>query len=364
MAKAVDPIAQGAIFQCYLDSLVQRKLTASRGATELARELKPSLGEKVILSAMYRGLPKDGMVRHQLVEAAYKILARTPDSAVTLYQSPATVRFLTDILSEGTRHDSKAEHPQDNADKIFANWRIRSQLSAELLQSGLYQVFSRYKPTRQSAGGQDDEDQLGHAVVVELIYFNMQRYQAWFVTSEGDKYSGTFRIDHHRNMFAVFQRQPIDTSDQTHRFFAMELQSKSEKVVSGLLMKIDDPLFRPLAAETILLRIPRSFTSVHSAFMKEVIDSPSAHKIPTDSVLFEYTTDPPPGPNKPTKPEKDWDRVRYVHQIPPLKALVENRSSGNSFLREPSRAIGISAIHGVRFEWEVFRQTTTDGAVE
>jgi hypothetical protein len=378
MAENLDQVARGALLECFRD--VRKDLgygTATEAADAIVAvnaAIKREVARKVVYHHSVKSGPQ-GVVAAAILE----ILKKNREMILSRYSAASTKAYLENLFSgrEATVSPSPMPVPRvettvaplpipvpptDSTAGIFKNWVSRSQLRPDLLGSGLYQIFRRYKPIndternnlkRNSAkrndakpgpkAGYDWTNSLNHAVVCELALFEMEARKCYLVTSEGRKYTGTLHLNHEEILFALLQRHIEFQDGVNHRFLAMKLPQRHNEFASGVLVKVGDTMRRPLASEIILHKVPPSYTKLLEAFKTEVVQSPGPEALPDNSEILNYVTAHPPGPDPFSSGE--WGRVKFVRDFPALTKLVKPQSSGIVYLREPSRSLGIQDLY-------------------
>jgi hypothetical protein len=331
-------------------------------AAEALIAIDEGVDKNSVVEALY-GHKVDAQKRVVAVRAMAAFLTAHPKEIDQLHCSEATRAYLKNLLFGGAADQGGvppvASPPAPQlVEDIFENWTAQSHNRPDLMGSGLYQVFRRYKPVTaepsQEANPYNWDDPLNHVVICELVKFEMEKRECFLVTSEGNKYCGTLHINHEEVLFCLLQRQVKFRHGLNHRFLAIRLPLKVDEVTSALLVKVGDTTQRPLASEAILIKIPASHKVLQDSFEKEVVES-QAESVTTDSVIFNYLTDNPP-PGNPTRDDPRWNRVRFVRDFGMITELVVPKSVRPPYLREPSRSLSIENVRGFQNKaaWKIF----------
>jgi len=121
-----------------------------------------------------------------------------------------------------------------------------------------------------------------HAVICELFIPRILNVLNAISSLRRPKISGTLHINHEEILFALLQRPITAPVGFNHRFLAMRMQEA--EISSAVLVKVGDTTKRPLAAETILRKIPTSERSLTEAYANEVVGAFDANPVPPGSV--------------------------------------------------------------------------------
>lgn len=313
-----------------------------------------------------------------LGEAARVILAHHGETVLRQHAdyAKATQDYLKSILAlPGTAHVAKPSVPDrshdasnDYAGAIFNNWQARSSKGHEILRSGIYQLFRRYKPTRPAEGVEPDASAApsasgGIVVIIELIFVDAERMECLMVTAGRAIYFGTMFIDHEQVLSALLHRKPSRRTGLHQRFISMKLEGRRRRMYSGLTLKTGDQTRRPVACECLYVDVPREghpeLYAEFEAIRQIRWTGGLVEKAGSGSVIAQYITDSPPtGPFDPDDPA--WQRVRYISDFPVLAALAERNKAGVIYFREPLRTISGENLVGMPRRQSVFRQVSPD----
>jgi hypothetical protein len=222
---------------------------------------------------------------------------------------------------------------------IFSKWRSQRTSGEKLLFSGAYQLFRRYKPTKEFNvhGGNDRSNVEEHAVICEVIYIDVPSMTCTLVTAERDIYYGIIAINFKNTLSILLQR---DSGRGIHyRFISIPLWKgiNISGLFSGVMIKTGDTSERPIASELLIKWIPPTFNLERRKFYREIrqiIFGPSLLKnIQENSEVLQYLTDIPQE-HHPLN-HKSWRRVRKVKNF----KIISDLSVGEDWalFREPLR---------------------------
>ena len=222
---------------------------------------------------------------------------------------------------------------------VFSKWRNQRTIGETLLFSGAYQIFRRYKPTKEFNvhGGNDRSNVEEHAVICEVIYIDVPSMTCILVTAERDIYYGIIAINFKNTLSILLQR---DSGRGIHyRFISIPLWKgiNLSGLFSGVMIKTGDTSERPIASELLIKWIPPTFNLERRKFYREIrqiIFGPFLIKnIQENSEVLQYLTDIPQE-EQPLN-HKSWRRVRKVKDF----KIISDLSIGEDWalFREPLR---------------------------
>jgi hypothetical protein len=261
---------------------------------------------------MYRKAVGDE-TQKKIARAALLIIAQRHQDALDFYkkQDVRTADYLSHILSKYLEMPNmRAEHsaPSLIADEIAETWRSSSRRGPELLKTGLYQMFRRYKPTAfvrdgAESSGYDWSIELNHIVICEVFYVDSANMECILVTSELNVYYGSLFITHEKVLFGTLQRKATRAGGVNQRFIALKLEEQPLPFYSGLCVKAGDTTRQPVASECLFVELPIDHTEAHTSFAT-IRDLPAKiSRIERDSPISQYiTSNPPRGPYNPGNP--------------------------------------------------------------
>ena len=135
-------------------------------------------------------------------------------------------------IDHGTFQSADKEEEQGAgqryADIIFNNWKASFLRGNGALQTGIYQMFRRYKPESELSSIEVSNDQtnvINHAVICELIYVDSDAMECLMITSGGNIYYGTMYINHEKILYGILQRRN-HSGGINQRFISLKLESR------------------------------------------------------------------------------------------------------------------------------------------
>lgn len=285
-------------------------------------------------------------------EAALDILFADKEKAIPYFRNYNTdvLQLLLTIFQKRRGMSVSAPSPSAAAARMFQNWVRPPRAGYIALKSGLYQVFRRYKPTRQQKldpnSGYDWNQPGKHAIICELWYIDLGTMECKMVTGDLNVYHGSLCITHEEILYAILQRPFPNGIDIHQRFIASKLERSQFDMYSGILMKVGNLSIRPLAADMFFAFVPKDHhKELYKAFQpiaKQEWDDMSP--IAKDSIIADYVAITPP--NEP-RSDPDWARVKYLHDFPVLEKMGTPTPSYIELFREPLRTLGTDTLNTV-----------------
>ena len=287
------------------------------------------------------------------------------------YRNDRTPPKLAHRLQGSTSLEERSEAiDAEIVDIIFRNWKQPPRASHSSLRTGLYQIFRRYKPSRDqktqhTQTWHDWSKDENHAVVCELWYIDLEKLGCKLVTGDMNIYHGSLNITHEYVLYSILQRPARNKVDIHQRFIASRIEMPDFEMYSGICMKIGNLSTRPIAADFFYLHIPQDSNADLYREFDKILDRSwnDAASIGRDSVIADYIAITPP-----TKPRSnpDWSRVRYVKDFPALLKLALRTDNYIALFREPLRTLGAVTLGEVLSDipLEIFRQSLQRAAEE
>jgi hypothetical protein len=202
-----------------------------------------------------------------------------------------------DLTIAQDNSNSKDADTRPNLRHIIENWKRPIARGEDVLRSGIYQIFRRYKPTvEQKRFMPQYEHDENHAIICELVYVDSTKMECSLVTAERNVYWGYLYINHQSILYVLAQR-PSDENDYGvhQRSYTIKLESGWPTVYGGLCMKSGDTTKMPLSSECIFLAVPKGG---HSALYDEFDRLRSSEwqrlRVSESSIILDYITDLPP----------------------------------------------------------------------
>jgi hypothetical protein len=355
MSFQPDHIGQSVIFECLRDLRTTLGQSANEQAQDIWRHDQGLTTERIV--EVLRGANLKRALKQRIARAALPVLLEHRQALLDGYSDARTRAIVAALLTD------EVDRPQEEAatpsTSIFENWLTKSH-PTQRIDTAIYQLFRRYKPIRSGDPSEDLEwtDDNNHFVICELIFIDIIKRHCWLLTAEGEKYFGSIHVGESDTLFALCQRPVEEKRDAfNHRFLALDLAPQVKHLFSGVMVKIGDTIRKPLAAECLMHKIPTSHSELYEAFQMEVVKSQEASPLPSDSLLLNYTTCPPPT-TRFDEQDPQWKRVRRVRDFKILSDLAKRKNElGKAYLREPSRSLAVGEAMGLaKKEWEVFDQ--------
>jgi hypothetical protein len=347
----MDKIEQAAVLECLRE--VRDRIgfnTAKVLARRLCDETK-GVSEKIVLDCI-NGRQVQKEARLEIALAALSILAENYDKVMHFYEArnSSTKSYLFSIFNRFSNicppieELLSPEEVRSSSDtylnSISEKWQTSIRKGNGILQTGIYQLYRRYKPTIEAnpKAGYDWSKPRNQAVICELIYVDSNAMECVFVTSERNIYFGSMYINHEDVLFSLLQRKTRNNG-VNHRFISLKMEGKRLPMYSGLCIKVGDTTRRPIAAECLYVRVPPAgHTELHAAFRQIRQNGWRGDFVPPveeTSEIAKYLTDTPPyGPYDPGNP--DWERVKFVRDFPKIEDILTHDPR---LFREPLRTI-------------------------
>ena len=354
----MDPVEQAIVLECL--RLVRRAL-GFRTSEALAKELADSLSEEEAARdcILRRSISEDS--RAKFSEAALSIIAdRDNYEKIKAYYVKANSRvcnYLADIIFNCRDIDIADRQPIPPRDRvrkryidvIAQKWDISPRQGRKLLQTGLYQMYRRYKPPgddTDATSGENKPDPMGHAIVAELIYVDWDSMECVGVTSEGNIYHGALSINHENILFGVLQRS-THQGGLNWRFIALHLEHRRLPMYSGLCIKVGDTTRRPLASDCLYVPIPLTdHGDLYTAFgsvAEKAWSGEAVQPIESENVISQYLTGHPPlTPYDAGDPA--WRRVKFLRDFPEITELIIPNNGDTILFQEPSRTLSFDTL--------------------
>jgi hypothetical protein len=319
-------------------------------------ELNSTIDRKAALNCCY-GRPVREAVEAKIATVGLNILASNYKKVLKFYdvQNKSTRNYIIDILSKYRRDMIPDMYTNRSVNIIFGNWVNPSRAGNFSLRTGIYQVFRRYKPTRNQRAEispilRDMSDDMNHPVICELVYFDIENMNCTFITGDLNVYVGSIYLSYEDIIYGIMQRPSRDGTGVHQRIMACKLERTELKLYSGLCIKTGDTTDRPLASELLFLRVPASHTRLYDA-MKDIRTNPwRVDPLDRDSVVARYIAITPP---KDDDTNPDWKRVRYIGDFPWLARMAKLDSHKMILFREPSRTVSKEELAKVTGEFRV-----------
>ena len=360
MSRLMDPVEQVIVLECLREG---RRELGFRTSDVLAKKLAQSDSEDEIAAAqdcvLRRSISERS--RSKFSEAALTIISDGENyKKLQSYfekQGSHASRYLADIMFNCRGIDvanrlsivSRFQRRTRYIDVIAQNWEVTSWTGRKRLQTGLYQMYRRYKPPGDNNNPDPNAtipDVMSHAIISELIYVDLDNMECVGVTSERNIYHGALSINHENILFGILQRS-TDHGGLNRRFISMRLVHRRLPMYSGLCIKVGDTTRRPLAAGCLYVPIPPAdHVELYSAFRPIVEQAWTGEPTPSvarESVVSQYLTDHPPL----TPYDRDdpaWARVKFLRDFPQIQDLVVPDKDGTILFPEPSRTLAFDTL--------------------
>ncbi len=227
--------------------------------------------------------------------------------------------------------------PTTPSDFVIRNWQLQHNTAPAALLSGVYQIYRRYKPSSEDNLSIDE-----HPVVCEIIYVDSAARSCILITSELALYFGALYIYHDRgDIISGILQRPSAFGNGLHQRFIYANVSSRRNIYSGIMVKVGDTLHMPIAAECLIVWVPRS---EHVELYKEMSDLNNhpwgVYRCNSSSVCADYIIPTPPvGQNDPRE-----KMVKRVRDFPLIKELSLRNPP---LFQEPGRALSWATIKGV-----------------
>lgn len=362
MRRAMDRLEQAAVREFILRVRFRLGLGDLQ---ELTKELaKRSCSAKEALECL-RGRPVNRIAFNETAQAALEFMSE-PEQYGTIEdylngQSPSTRYLIQSIMCECASRDilppkliTDASRPSSQntldgyAGAIFNTWCNTFYKGNEILRSGIYQMFRRYKPEPGVRPDRPDgaPDPSFHPVICELILVDSEEMECILVTSERNVYHGSLFINDEKILYGLLQRR-WRNNGVNQRVITLRLESKRLPIYSGLCLKTGDTTRRPIGAESLYVWVKPDEHPELVGAMQDLRRQPwsgeSTNQIDPESVILEYVTANPP-------PEWDlddprWRTVKFLEDFPLLTDISKpDEANGVVYLREPSRTLSSETV--------------------
>lgn len=306
--------------------------------------------------------PEDG--REEVAMSALRVLHSHKVSLLDYLRRNGHVAmadYLESLFALYLAPSGEAERPAI-AQEIFHHWNDHHWAGSAQLQSGIYQIFRRFKPRNPNGPERDNiaKPDADDILIVELLYLDAARMECFIVTSEGNIFWGTAHLNDDATLAIIMQRSSRRSeANLRHRFLALHARHEegdTPSIYSGVYMKAGDKTKRPLAGEAIFRLIEREAHDALYTRMEEIFHEPySYHIAREDSLILPYIA--------------SYDGVAAqarVGDLPFIEQLTQPDSTGIVLFREPIRTTDAEAL--VRLngsgagQFDVYRREPVDPA--
>jgi len=380
MSHTLDPVEQAMVLECLREVRARLKLGKAKQLANRLSKVNAEINEQTANDCISRksiSRPSQALIASAALEILrehYSIILEHYDRSnktVAAHLSQIFIKYkvVEELEPHGVVEDprtkSSAGPGAGYAEIIFSNWLDTFRKGDGVLETGVYQMFRRYKATPDSAGGagrssRASRDLSNQAIICELIYVDSDAMECVMVTSERNLYFGTIFINHEDILYGLLQRRTRD-SGVNQRVITVRLGGSRLPMYSGLCLKTGDTTRRPLAAACLYVRCSQSDHPEMYAEFEAIRRTPWTGKkvsnVAKDSAIYDYITLNP----RLSLADPEWNRVKKADAFPQLASLMHPNKAGVTYLQDSLRTMSFEDLVriGGELSLPVFRHSNT-----
>ena len=351
----MERIERAVIRECFRETL---EAIGFRNQHDAAEQLAKRDDKVSLLEAekYAKGQNIGGPSLTKLSKGALQILVENHEKVLHFYASRNDQEFFDFVEYLFTKYHSKIYRAK-SIDIIAKNWKTPEKKWRHAFETGIYQIYRRYKPTAYevSIGNARTIDPNEHAVICELLFADAETMECALITCQRNIYYGSLYVNRDGILFGVVQRPNRENTGHHLRFFCLKLEVKLP-MYSAVMIKTGDTTGRPISSECIFVPVDRKEHRELCRVVERLAKNPwKTRRIDSASVVMDYISLSPDLPPQ----HGDWARVRYVKDFPALVLMAKPRGAARALFREPSRTLDSETIRGIATEAKigVFRHT-------